>query len=716
MSPRPLPLRTCVAVGAVFALCVALGAGCGASEATVPASRPDAAPTSVTLLEAATATKIDILFDVDNSSSMGDKQQYLQAAIPDLIARLVTPNCVDSAGHGILSNGVQVVSDAQGHCAVGKAQFAPVRDMHLGVVTSSLGPRGTTSICQTMSTPGAVPADYLVYLGPLDAPVAYIEDGYEEPSIPKFNDDEAHLINRTARPSMPWSTPGQLSGDFLAWVPAADADVPSDAVVEATAASLASDLQSVVIGAGAFGCGLESQLESWYRFLIQPDPYQSIVGQTSDAENLLVGSWSGVDTTILQQRADFLRPDSAVLVVVLSDENDSEIDVRTIGGIGVNWLDNNFEPPLATSVCATDPASALCRSCAFDTAPDDPNCMMNPPVYSSTAAPNWGFNDNLRHVHMKQKYGIDLQFPIDRYVLGLTSQKVPNRSGEYPSGGSGYYQGGLAADPIDLNCVNPLFAHDLPTSATGPDDPAICDLARNTATGTRTPASNLVYYAHIGGVPNELLTTTDSGGNPVPKETLTASDWMSILGQDPLAYDYTGVDPHMIESYQPRTGLPITSSGATIQGDLAPDWYTDGEASATFPQRVNLPVDREYACVFALTAPRNCDPNNENNSEADLSQCDCSTAGPGGTPPTLPADHVPPLCDAQNPLQQDYAKAYPTIRELTLAQQLGTQGIVSSICPIDVVDNAAGNDPLYGYRPAVASIVDRMAGSLAPLD
>jgi hypothetical protein len=41
---------------------------------------------------------------------------------------------------------------------------------------------------------------------------------------------------------------------------------------------------------------------------------------------------------------------------------------------------------------------------------------------------------------------------------------------------------------------------------------------------------------------------------------------------------------------------------------------------------------------------------------------------------------------------------------------------VSSICPIDVVDSAAGNDPLFGYRPAVASIVDRLAASLAPAD
>ena len=32
----------------------------------------------------------------------------------------------------------------------------------------------------------------------------------------------------------------------------------------------------MVSGVGFFGCGIESQMESWYRFLIQPDPYQSL--------------------------------------------------------------------------------------------------------------------------------------------------------------------------------------------------------------------------------------------------------------------------------------------------------------------------------------------------------------------------------------------------------------------------------------------------------
>jgi hypothetical protein len=43
---------------------------------------------------------------------------------------------------------------------------------------------------------------------------------------------------------------------------------------------------------------------------------------------------------------------------------------------------------------------------------------------------------------------------------------------------------------------------------------------------------------------------------------------------------------------------------------------------------------------------------------------------------------------------------------------MGANGIVSSICPIDVTDNAAGDDPLYGYRPAVASIINRLKSAL----
>jgi hypothetical protein len=660
--------------------------------------------------------KIDILFDIDNSSSMGDKQQYLQQAVPDLITRLVSPNCVDPMtgdNETDPTTGQQLVADSNGNCTAGQAEFPPVHDMHIGVVTSSLGGRGTTSTCQTSTTGGmTIPADYNEYTSGSYA--QYLMDVSNMSytgltSISKNNDDEAHLINRTDPVSNPNATPMPLNGQFLAWAPSGSNDtVPSTAKAETTAGTqtggtyptgtLVGDFQQLVVGSQAYGCGIESQLESWYRFLIQPDPYQSIT-TTTNSQGLLVATWSGLDNTILQQRHDFLRPDSLVLIVVLSDENDSEIDVRTIGGVGVNWIDNNFTPPLPTTECAMNPGSSSCTSCAFlsgSAKAADANCSMSSNSYPSDAT-NWGFNNNVRHVHMKQKYGVDVQFPINRYVMGLTQQKVPNRSGEYPKGAQ-YYQGGLNNDPDDQNCTNPLFAQTLPTSGTGPTDSSICGMPAST---TRTPASNLVYYAHIGGVPNELL-TNNNNGVITPKETLSAADWKLILGNNPEAYDYSGIDPHMIESYQPRQGIPEEgSAGATITGDEGPDWVTDGET----PQRVNLPIDREYACIFKLTTPRNCDPTNTANAESDISSCDCSTSG-------LAANAIPAVCDKSNPLQQDYAKAYPTVRELLLANKLGSQGIVSSLCPIDLTDNAAGNDPLYGYRPAVATIIDRLKASL----
>ncbi len=709
-----------VALGAIVSSLFVFGGGC--LTRPVVAGNPVTKTNFTVGYSTTSINKIDILFDIDNSSSMGDKQSYLAQAVPDLITRLVQPNCIDANGNAILGDGgTALIADSAGNCSEGQPEFSAVHDMHIGVLSSSLGPRGTQgkamgngTICQISTTANATPGDYNEYTSGTYQQflLDYASGNFGTLSnIPKNDDDEGHLVTRTDPVTSPNAPTTPLNGgNFLAWSPTGAASPGGVVVTNPT--TLATDFQDLVVGSQAYGCGIESQLESWYRFLIQPDPYLTITagpqaGCTSNC--LLQASWSGLDTTILQQRAEFLRPDSLVLIVVLSDENDSEVDVRTINGLGVNWLDSEFQPPLPTTACASgNPGASNCQSCAFvnSVTKADSNCQMSPDVYPSDNT-NFGFNDNVRHVHMKQKYGVDLQFPINRYVLGLTSPKVPNRNGEYPTSGpnsTGYYQGGLNSDPSDLNCVNPLFAQNLPSPTTQlqPDDPTICSLTPST---TRSPANNLVYYAHIGGVPHELLTTT-TNGVITPKETLAAADWTLILGNNPQTYDYNGIDPHMIESYQPRTGLPLNTAGPPVgNSDESGDWFTDGET----PSRVNLPIDREYACVFKLSTPRDCDPGTaaapSNQSEADISSCDCSTAG-------LAADHVPAVCNASNPLQQDYAKAYPTIRELLLANLLKTQGIVSSLCPIDIEDNAQGNDPLYGYRPAVATIIDRLKASL----
>lgn len=44
-------------------------------------------------------------------------------------------------------------------------------------------------------------------------------------------------------------------------------------------------------------------------------------------------------------------------------------------------------------------------------------------------------------------------------------------------------------------------------------------------------------------------------------------------------------------------------------------------------------------------------------------------------------------------------------------QVSGVQGIASSVCPIHTTANGA-SDPVFGYRPAVNAIVDRLRTSL----
>lgn len=81
--------------------------------------------------------KIDLLFMIDNSISMADKQELLRRAVPVLLNRLITPLCVDVNGEPL---GTTV--DASGNCAVGEPEFSPIRDIHIGVITSSLGAIG----------------------------------------------------------------------------------------------------------------------------------------------------------------------------------------------------------------------------------------------------------------------------------------------------------------------------------------------------------------------------------------------------------------------------------------------------------------------------------------------------------------------------------------------------------------------------------------------
>jgi hypothetical protein len=105
----------------------------------------------------------------------------------------------------------------------------------------------------------------------------------------------------------------------------------------------------------------------------------------------------------------------------------------------------------------------------------------------------------------------------------------------------------------------------------------------------------------------------------------------------------------------------------------------------------------QYACIFPLPAPRNCE-------DPLQPSCDC----------TDPANDNP-LC-ADNPMGvgktlQVNAKAYPGLRHLQLLRSLGGRGVVGSVCPPQLSDpNALG----FGYRAAFAAVGDGISARLAP--
>jgi len=602
-------------------------AGHDAADAAPP---PPPTPTS----------KVDVLFMVQNSASMAGVSDYLQASVQALFDRLLNPNCLDSSGNvvGVSSNG---------QCVTGALEFQPVPDVHVGIVTSSLGGRGGDQCSSATTNPA-------------------------NPALNAHDDDRGELINRTGATET--ALADASPSNFLAWFPSVpqNSGKPAPPVPPIVAeAQLVSDFQGLLADTGVHGCGFTAPLEAWYRFLVQPDPYDSITKNGTRA------AYSGVDATILQQRHDFLRPDSAVAIVVVAVENDRSADPLSIGGQGWAFENQSFPgspnaaAPEGTTICATNPEDPTCTSCAFEQGAANfaTICPTDPPGGTNGYLDPSDDGLNVRFFHMKQRFGLDPQFPIARYVSGLTSATVPDSAHEHDTSGN-YLP--------TLNCTNPLFAASLPTSATG----ELCALTP----GARQPSQ--VFLTVIGGVPHQLLQSNPSDANSPQKPSLSASDWNAILGADPLDYDFTGADFHMLESETPRAG---SSCSPTAVDSCDPingrEWITNKG-------------DLQFACTYALTAPRDC------TQAANAGACACATGALNASTP---------LCQKSAggtyTTTQIEGQAYPTIRELAVARSLGGQAVVSSICPIHTTEATAG-DPLYGYRPAFGALVDRLATTL----
>ena len=159
------------------------------------------------------------------------------------------------------------------------------------------------------------------------------------------------------------------------------------------------------------------QLESITRFLVDPKPYMSL--KPKDGGDGLIPQ--GLDQGLLDERAAFLRPDSLVAVMILSDENDCSLDVSKLPGdfiSGVDGTAKNFDYYEATSECAVDPNDACCSSCK-DVAPGcdvGANCA-DGGLYD-------GEHPNLKCAEQKRRYGVDFLYPTARYVNAFREPRI----------------------------------------------------------------------------------------------------------------------------------------------------------------------------------------------------------------------------------------------------------------------------------------------------
>jgi hypothetical protein len=469
------------------------------------------------------AAKVDLLLMIDNSASMADKFTELSKRMPELIKALVDPE-LDPV--------------------TGQPKTAAAKDLHVGVITSSLGSHGT-SACD--------PATY----------GSHVDDrGHLLPRATE-NGTQGYTVDAVGGPLTPVACPAPIASSALTWAydPAASARYTGKTQVKDTEAAVSCVVQS----AKEDGCGYEAQLESIYHFLIDPAPYLTAdvvpactKGVSGDACGTGQITPTGVDSELLTERAAFLRPDSLLAVLMLSDEDDGSINPTSL-----NWLPLAYSKgtmPKGWKACESMPddvepettaeydamhASYGCWSCVQSVKDAAGNVITDP---GGNCGTNWATSPlnadvdgrNSRLLQQTRRFGYNFLFGRKRYVDGFSATMVPGSDGKL--------------------APNPIFAGGLRTK-------------------------DLVLVGGFLGVPKRLI---PSGGK------LAEADWDKIVSPD-----RSKRDPHMIAQIAPRTGVP------KFAGDRAIDQVNGGDRD--IPDGDDL----QYACIqarYGATTPsRDCD-------------------------------------------------------------------------------------------------------------
>lgn len=444
----------------------------------------------VTEVRASSLTKVDLLLTIDNSPSMADKQQLLAQAIPALLERLRAPS--DST-----------------------PGLKPIDDLHLAVISSSLGAHGATMPDALCTAPS--------------------------------ENDHAQLLGKLRGITGTYGNQG-----FLAWDPLGKAKPPGSS----DASAFADKAAELITSAGAIGCSQPASLEAWYRFLVDPEPPANIYIAPGGQAQV-----SGVDEIVLSQRRAFLRPDSVLIIGVLTDGNDCSLTDE-----GYGWLAARRDPNFrSTSQCQTDPNDPCCQSCGEPTAHAGcPSIQADTECIKGTHLSAAEDDIDLRCWDQKRRYGFELVYPVSRYAGALQSPTVTQRS-------------------TGQTAPNPLFSR---------------------GEGAAPRDKSMVRLFAIAGVPWQDIAATESLTSPdtlrymTTRELLDDERWKVILGDPHASPPILPTDPLMLETTRERGGSnPITgdSLAPSAASDLTANPINGGEHAESLNEL-------QAACIFPTGA------------------------------------------------------------------------------------------------------------------
>jgi hypothetical protein len=359
----------------------------------------------------------------------------------------------------------------------------------------------------------------------------------------------------------------------------------------------------------------------------------------------------GTDADLLAQRAQFLRPDSVVVVMFLTDENDCSLRATGQGYVAMA----NRRLSGGTPACDVDPNDPCCVPCGT-TAPTgcEPSDATAKCMDNTADVPEARL---LRCFDQQRRFGVSFLRKTDVYIGGYVNALVADRNGE--------------------GKPNALF-----TSERGRDK---------------------IFVVGILGVPWQ--DTSDPATVEPGKYDLIESDevdWARFLPTNGAL----PTDPFNVETMAMRDTLgahPVTMEAIGGPGT----WNSiNGHDRLMYPGD-ELEDDLQYSCIFKLPGEgRDC-------TNATSASCDCVTDVVGDNPINYWDGN--PLCydEASGSYSQiqRYAKAYPAPRMLEVLRGVSCpdpnaectqQSVVASICPRQLEDTSAQD---YGYRPVIRALL-----------